>query len=577
MQNKLIFSHLLVLLFFITSNIFAQTITFSKIYNFETSSNFYSVQQTADSGYVAAGSIGRNSDDAFFLRTNNFGDTIWTKSYGYSYRDWVNEIQIAPDGGCIAAGRKNYHVDIEHGNMYGDIWILKLNSDGDTIWTKTYGGPANDYANSIKQTIDGGYIVACTKNIYCMNCPGDIWILKLNELGDTIWTKTIHVSSSLSEAKSIIQTNDSNFVFTGTGGVKKISNSGDSIWYKNFNSFVGNDLIETKDSNLVVVGFFNNSDDKIIKLDANGDIIWDYRERPYKGYYYKSNSLTLNESGEFMSVGRRINMNDVVNIPDDLYLMKRSSKGYSVLSNYYDLSIHDVANSVELANDNGFIIAGVTNQNGWLIKLDQNCELALNIDSVYNLISGDWYNTLNCSGFIGRCDSVYSDDLNQIERIEGTDSIVWKVFQKDKLAYQNKYKISYSYSNIYRTYKWMLTVGMGPKMLINSYQNKFSIGLDALDGGGYGYSRNKLTVGVFNNMEDRSEPLFFPNPTSTGFSVKGVVNIESIRIFDMNGKLVKTKASTSPELFDISDFPQGIYFVHVITKNRTFVGKIIKE
>lgn len=567
--------YLLIVFFFITCNGFPQPITFSKIYNFDIPSYLFSAQQTADSGYIASGYISKNYEDAFILKLNKFGDTIWTKSYGYSFRDWAKEIQITTDGGYVVAGRKNYHTDMEHGNMYGDICILKLNSNGDTIWTKTYGGAYNDYANSIKQTYDGGYIVAGAKNNHMINSASDIWILKLDQNGDTLWTKTFH-SSITSEAKSIIQTNDSNFVFTGTGGVYKVSHSGDSVWYKNFNSFIGSDIVQTNDSNFITVGFFNNSDDEIIKLGGNGGVIWDYRELPYGGYYYQSNSLTLDKSGYLISVGQRINMNDVINIPSDMFFRKRRSNGFRDLTFNYDRSLHDIANSVESTTDNGFIIAGAINQNAWLLKLDQNCEFELNVDSVYNLISGNWYKVFVCSGMTGKCDSVYSDDLNQIERIAGTDSIIWKVFQKNTLAYQSKYKISYSYSNIYHDYQWML-ISDGLRLNIHSYQNSFSIGMDAVDAGGSGYSRNKSTVGIISNANGNSKPLFFPNPARFGFYIKGVMDIESVQLFDLKGNLLVNKNNAPTELVDISKFPQGIYFVHVITRSQTYVGKIIKE
>ncbi|GEM_PF-1683900 len=574
MKNTSILKCLVGILFFISLSGFTQPITFSKIYNFGIASSLLSVQQTSDGGYIACGGIGQNFEDAYIIKLNQMGDTIWTRSYGYSYRDWASEIQPTSDGGFIVAGRKNYHIDMERMSMYGDIWILKLDASGDTLWTKTYGGLYNDYANSIKQTSDGGYIVAGTKNYVSINASRDIWILKLDQHCDTLWTKTIH-NWPISEASSIIQTSSGDFVFTGGVGVCKLSNLGDSIWYKKLNSFVGKEIIQTSDANFIAVGFFNNSEDKIIKLDTHGNTIWEKLYPPSNGYYFHSNSLAVNETGDIISVGQRINTNDVGSTSDDLWIKKNLSYGNRVWTKLLDLSIHDIGNSVKATNDNGFIIAGVTNHSGWLLKLDQNCEFALNVDSVYNLISGDWYKVIECMGFTGKCDSVYSDDLNQIERIAGTDSITWKVFQNDKLVNQSKYKISYTYSYFSQSYKWMLTGW--PGKIIYSSQNSFSVGIDAANGGGTGYSRTKSTTGISSTANDHSELLFFPNPVRFGFSVKGVGTIESIQVFDLNGKSVESKVNIPTAFVDISKLPQGIYFVHVITKNKTYVGKIIKE
>ena len=414
MKNTSKLKCLVVILLFNSLSGFTQPITFSRIYNFGIASSLLSVQQTSDSGYVACGGIGQYYEDAYILKLNKSGDTIWTRSYGYSYRDWASDIQITSDGGYIVAGRKNYHIDMEHGNMYGDIWILKLNTNGDTIWTKTYGGKYNDYANSIKQTSDGGYIVAGTKNYMYINSSRDIWILKLDQHGDTLWTKTIH-NWPESEASSIIQTSNGDFVFTGGVGVCKLSNSGDSIWYKNLNSFTGKDVIQTSDGNFIAVGFFNNSEDKIIKLDTKDNTIWENLYPPANGYYFQSNALALNESGDIISVGQRINTNNVGNTSNDLWIKKNLSSGTSVWTKTRDLSINDIGNSVKATNDNGFIISGVTNYSAWLLKLDPNCDLTLNVPN----LAKDSIDTWNYPNpFSGSTTIYYTNPEANNEKIE---------------------------------------------------------------------------------------------------------------------------------------------------------------
>ena len=287
--SKLLF--LLMMFLFLTNNIFSQQITFSKVYNFDTTSVAYSVLQTLDTGYIVAGKINKKNGEVWILKLNKYGDTLWTKTYGDSLADYANEIQNTSDGGYIVAGGKNHKVDMVNYYMYGDIWILKLDQNGDTLWTKTYGGPYNDDANSIKQNSDGGYIVAGVKNNYQINYLGDIWILKLDQNGDTLWTKELNFSNNLSEATSIIQTVEDDFIFTGTGCIVKLSNSGDTIWYKNLSGFKGNDILQTVDLSCIAVGFLNNSNDKIIKLDTNGNIIWENSYYPELGFYFKSNSI----------------------------------------------------------------------------------------------------------------------------------------------------------------------------------------------------------------------------------------------------------------------------------------------
>lgn len=398
MRNRQTLSILLVALSFTINIIKAQPISFSKIYDFDVSSVLYSVQQTSDSGYIASGSININSGDAYLLKLNKVGDTIWTKSYGSPYTDCASDIIITTDGGYIVAGKINHQINMDNYRMYGDIWILKLDINGDTLWTRTYGGSLNDYAKSIIQTLDGGYMVAGTKNNGGINSLGDAWILKLDQFGDTLWTKSFHFSNYLSEANSIIQTPDENIYFTGSSSigsleeasifVVKLNNQGDSIWCKKLDGYMGNDIIQTG-NNIVVVGR-SNINDKMYKLDSNGNVIWQIDHAPNQGYYFQTNSVAIDEFGDFISVGQRINTNDVQNCPDDLWLKKNQSTGSEDWNYYLDLSSHDIANSIESTCDNGFIVAGVTNKRAWLLKLDQNCKLSNNTSEITDNRFNSW-------------------------------------------------------------------------------------------------------------------------------------------------------------------------------------------
>ncbi|MBD3180990.1 hypothetical protein GF312_01790, partial [Candidatus Poribacteria bacterium] len=118
-----------------------------------------SVYQTSDNGYVVAGhtqSFGVGDLDLWVLKLDSIGDVMWQKTYGGINRDSATSIQQTRDGGYVVAG----HTD-SFGEGFLDIWVLKLNSNGNLIWQKTYGGSYNDYtdATSIQQTRDGGYVV----------------------------------------------------------------------------------------------------------------------------------------------------------------------------------------------------------------------------------------------------------------------------------------------------------------------------------------------------------------------------------------------------------------------------------
>ena len=112
------------------------------------------------------------------------------------------------------------------------------------------------------------------------------------------------------------------------------------------------------------------------------------------------------------------------------------------------------------------------------------------VDSVYNLIAGDWYKTLECNGFTGKCTKVYSSIISTIERIPGTDSIRWINKYNGVVINSTKYKIVFENSYLFHQNRWKLTGGM-TNTLINVYNSNLSCSLEAYDGGGASFSRTK--------------------------------------------------------------------------------------
>jgi uncharacterized delta-60 repeat protein len=139
-----------------------------------------SIQRTSDGGYIVAGrtySFGAGNYDFWVLKLNSDGTVSYQKTYGGANWDWANSIYQTSDGGYIVAGGTQ-----SFGAGGEDSWVLKLNSDGTVSWQKTYGGSSADRAYSIQQTSDGGYIVAGFTASFGAG-SGDFWVLKLNSDG----------------------------------------------------------------------------------------------------------------------------------------------------------------------------------------------------------------------------------------------------------------------------------------------------------------------------------------------------------------------------------------------------------
>jgi len=147
----------------------------------------YSVRQTTDGGYIVAGhtdfAVGGSLGDIWILKLDSSGNILWQKKYGGSSKDRARSIQQTTDGGYILTGHT-----WSYGAGYKDTWVLKLDSGGAVQWQKTYGGSAKDTAQSIQQTTDGGYIVAGSTESFGAGLE-DVWVLKLDSGGNIQWQK----------------------------------------------------------------------------------------------------------------------------------------------------------------------------------------------------------------------------------------------------------------------------------------------------------------------------------------------------------------------------------------------------
>ena len=229
----------------------------------------YSVQQTTDGGYVVAGftySFGAGNADFYLVKTNSQGDTLWTRTYGGSSYDCANSVQQTADGGYILVGETQ-----SFGAGGRDFYLVKTNSQGDTLWTRTYGGSNWDDANSVQQTADGGYVVAGWTQSFGVGTPtyANMYLVKTNSQGDTLWTRT-YGGSDWDEASSVQQTTDGGYIVAGTtwsfsgGGMDfylvKTSGQGDTLWTRTYG--VGSyaeaySVQQTADGGYIAVGVAN--------------------------------------------------------------------------------------------------------------------------------------------------------------------------------------------------------------------------------------------------------------------------------------------------------------------------------
>ena len=346
----------------------------------------YSVQQTNDGGYVLTGSTnsyGNGDSDVYLIKTDVNGDSIWTKTFGGENQDYCNSVQQTTDGGYIITGRTE-----SYGAGNKDVYLIKTDGNGDSLWTKTFGGTSFDNGISVQQTNDGGYIILGGTESYGAG-NRDIYLIKTDGNGDSLWTKTFG-GTSQDFGNSVQQTNDGGYIVTGVtesygAGNKdayliKTDASGDSLWTKTFGGSkfdLGNSVQQTNDGGYIVTGrtasFGAGSlDVYLIKTDGNGDSLW---TKTFGGSSFDLGfSVQQTTDGGYIIIG---GTDSYGNGDRDFYLIKTDVNGDLIWTKTFGGIFRDVGSSVQQTTDGGFIITGYTSSgNGdrdlLLIKADGN-------------------------------------------------------------------------------------------------------------------------------------------------------------------------------------------------------------
>lgn len=259
--------------------------TWSKKYDGANDQMSYVAVQTSDGGYIISGntsSHGAGSCDIYLIKTDSLGDTAWTRTYGGANYEagWA---QPTSDGGYIIWGWTS-----SSGAGSSDVWLIRTNSSGDTLWTRTYGGTGRDEGSELRPTSDGGYVIVAYT--YSRGAgQSDVWLIKTDSTGDTLWTRTFG-GTNYDEAYSVAQTSDAGYIIAGqtqsfgagAGDVWliKTNSSGDTAWTRTYggaNADVGGAVQQTADGGYVTAGWTSSfgaggSDIYLIKTDANGSL-----------------------------------------------------------------------------------------------------------------------------------------------------------------------------------------------------------------------------------------------------------------------------------------------------------------
>jgi len=378
--------HLLLLTFLFVLPAFSQQ-TWTRTYGGTNNEIGCFVQQTSDGGYIISGftrSFGAGNEDVYLIKTNGSGDTLWTKTYGGTGYDRGYSVRQTLEGGYIIAGYTD-----SYGAGSFDVYLIKTNTSGDTLWTRTYGGTSWDYGFSTQQTRDSGYIIAGYTNSYGAGY-NDVYLIKTKPSGDTLWTRT-YGGPYWDFGFSVQQTTDGGYIIAGTFHfygttwydvyLIKTNASGDTLWTKTYGGMrdeCAESVQQTSDGGYILVGYTDSygagsQDVYLLKTNNDGDILW---TRTYGGSGDDQGwSVQQTQDGGYIIAG----YTDSYGAGNgDFYLIKTNASGDTLWTKTYGGSSSDAGWSVRQTVDGGYIIAGVTASFGtggydvYFVKTDAN-------------------------------------------------------------------------------------------------------------------------------------------------------------------------------------------------------------
>ncbi|MBD3169803.1 MAG: hypothetical protein GF307_10000, partial [candidate division Zixibacteria bacterium] len=341
------------------------------------------IRCTSDGGFIVVGdtySFGAGERDLLLYKMDANGDSVWSKVYGGAFNEiglWVEETS---DGGYIVSGRTE-----TWGQSPINIWIMKTDGQGDSLWSKVYWkGDHYNFGSAICQFDDSSYIAACGQGPYSTL---DLWLLKLNLYGDTLWTVNYNPSGWWDEPYSMYKTAESDIIIGGLGFsmslswqglIMKIDSTGSPIWTKFYGGNEDDriyDVKQTMDGGYIAAGYTTSfgagdKDAWVLRMDSNGDTLW---SKTYGGSAADmGQEIFETYDGGFLLAGYTNSFGAGEN---DVWILNLDSSGDSLWTQTFGGTANDYALALDNTDKNEPVVVGHTESYGigesdiYLLKL----------------------------------------------------------------------------------------------------------------------------------------------------------------------------------------------------------------
>lgn len=502
---------LFIFLFASFSYYLSAQITFQKDFYIATSSNALCIKETNDKGYLIGGNIvpGLSWSDIAVIKTDSFGSIVWSKT--------INSPHISGIGGIddvLETFTGDFLILGLDRDSTGSSLLVKLDSQGNLVWYKNYGV---GWMHSLQQAADSGFYLCGD------GCHSGIGLMKVDQNGDTVWTKTIVNGGDDMSGVDIINAYDGNLIIIGyvdpVAGARDIvliksDDNGNLIWQKKIGGMLDDqpfNIFETDDSSIVITGYttsFSNGDADVfvITTDSLGNILW---AKTYGGSDQDVGwSIFQDEDGEIVFGGETESFGNSFN---NGLVTKIDFSGNVIWSNTFD---NAVIESIIKTSDGGFAACG--------------------------------YNQSNYHMHFLKSDSLGITQCNEL-----SVQII-----SDTAAFQESNPV-FAYWNC-----------GGPNMLTPISVSGCNLNADTFC----------LSLGLPSDISNNHFSIS-PNPVATFLKVEtnSLQQIESIIIWNIIGEQISSSSFSGLTTVDCRLFPSGIYFVSLQTDKGISVQKFIKQ
>lgn len=364
-------------------------VTFEIIYPAVVHESGKDVLQTSDGGYIISASTETSiidDLDMMVMRTDVSGNFLWKKSYGGNMPEVPNGILKANDGNYFIIG---YTQSFGSGDF--DHYLLKVDPAGDSIFSKVYGGYGNEEGKEIISTSDGNYVIVGASNSISFS-DNNVQLIKIDINGNVIWTK-YYGGPGYESARSVKECADGGFIIAGkqlnTSGIASIflirtDSGGDTIWTKILsgpNSLEGKSVLVNSDGSYTLSvddsSAIDDSDVRIMKIDPTGNIVlWD---KLYSGTLKDITKMikpTTDGGYIVTALSRSFGW-----IEPDYWVLRLNSVGDTLWTKHFGGADHEHCYAVRQTSDSGYIVVGHTRSNNasrieeiLLVKLNSNGE-----------------------------------------------------------------------------------------------------------------------------------------------------------------------------------------------------------